>query len=104
MGCEMIQSLSAWKQIYLGYRPSAVCFHLQSSERSFTDSSSSDAKVGFFFFFLGGHRYQIEFKRTCKHANTDGLSRLPLDGCDTKAEKEIRKHTCGFFFFYIYST
>ncbi|XP_057202332.1 uncharacterized protein K02A2.6 [Triplophysa rosa] len=30
--------------------------------------------------FLGGHRYQIEFKRTLRHANADGLSRLPLNG------------------------
>ncbi len=34
--------------------------------------------------FLGGHRYQIEFKRMHKPANADGLSRLPLDGCNSK--------------------
>lgn len=33
--------------------------------------------------FLGGHSYDIEFKRTLSHANADGLSRLPLQH-DTK--------------------
>ncbi|KAJ8375474.1 hypothetical protein SKAU_G00060540 [Synaphobranchus kaupii] len=33
--------------------------------------------------FLGGHRYQIEFKRTLSHANADGLSRLPLETVTT---------------------
>ncbi|KAI2646044.1 hypothetical protein H4Q32_028458 [Labeo rohita] len=35
--------------------------------------------------FLGGHRYRIEFKR---HANADGLSRLPLDLTSTESVKE----------------
>lgn len=29
--------------------------------------------------FLGGHKNQIEFNRTHRHANADGLSRLPLN-------------------------
>ncbi|XP_061094922.1 uncharacterized protein K02A2.6-like [Conger conger] len=33
--------------------------------------------------FLGGHRYQIKFKRTLSHANADGLSRLPLETVTT---------------------
>ncbi|RXN30262.1 putative protein K02A2.6-like protein [Labeo rohita] len=38
--------------------------------------------------FLGGHRYRIEFKRTNRHANADGLSRLPLDLTSTESVKE----------------
>nr|XP_055076811.1 uncharacterized protein K02A2.6-like [Misgurnus anguillicaudatus] len=38
--------------------------------------------------FLGGHRYQIEFKRTHRHANADGLSRLPSDGPDKNSVTE----------------
>ncbi|XP_034157776.2 LOW QUALITY PROTEIN: uncharacterized protein K02A2.6-like [Pangasianodon hypophthalmus] len=38
--------------------------------------------------FLGGHRYRIEFKRTHRHANADGLSRPPLDLTSTEPVKE----------------
>lgn len=99
MGCEMIQSLSAWKQIYLGYRPSAVGFHLQSSERSFTDSSSSDAKVGFFFFFWEDIDTRLNSK---EHANM-----LTLMGCHVyhwmgviqRQRKKSESTPVDFFFF-----